>query len=135
MSDPSDKLTQITLLWTNAQPSVMAFIRSITPQLADAEDILQETDFVSPGPWVDGVEARVGVDKDGDGTVDDWTDRQKISESYIQKPGFARIVDVDPAAVDLSGLPKGKGFAFEFHTQGLESGGQPTLDRVTLEFD
>ena len=43
MSDPSDKLTQITLLWTNAQPSVMAFIRSITPQLADAEDILQDT--------------------------------------------------------------------------------------------
>ncbi len=43
MSNSSNKLTQITLLWTTAQPSVMAFIRSITPQLADAEDILQET--------------------------------------------------------------------------------------------
>lgn len=43
VSDPNEKLTRITLLWTSAQPSVMAFIRSITPQLADAEDILQET--------------------------------------------------------------------------------------------
>ena len=135
MSDPSDKLTQITLLWTNAQPSVMAFIRSITPQLADAEDILQETDFVSPVPWVDGVEARVGVDKDGDGTVDDWTGWQKISESYTQKPGFARIVEVDLAAVDASDLPEAKGFAFEFRTKVLKSGVQPIMDRVTLAFD
>ncbi|MEM1297130.1 MAG: sigma-70 family RNA polymerase sigma factor [Verrucomicrobiota bacterium] len=38
-----DQLTEFTLLWTQAQPAVMAFIRSVTPQLADAEDILQET--------------------------------------------------------------------------------------------
>jgi|GEM_PF-6908278 len=30
----------------------------------------QNTDFVSPGPWVDGVEVRVGVDTDGDDTID-----------------------------------------------------------------
>lgn len=42
MSNP-DQLTEFTLLWTEAQPAVMAFIRSVTPQLADAEDILQET--------------------------------------------------------------------------------------------
>ncbi len=38
-----DQLTEFSLLWTQAQPAVLAFIRSVTPQLADAEDILQET--------------------------------------------------------------------------------------------
>ena len=42
MNSP-DRTTEITLLWTAAQPAVLAFIQSITPQLADAEDILQET--------------------------------------------------------------------------------------------
>ena len=66
MTDP-DKLTEFTLLWTEAQPSVMAYIRSVTPQLADAEGILQETarqvvtrfDEYDPkrpfGPWAMGV--------------------------------------------------------------------------------
>ena len=67
MDSPHNKLTEFTLLWTHAQPSVMAFIRSVTPQLADAEDILQETarqvsmrfdeyDSSRPfGPWAMGV--------------------------------------------------------------------------------
>lgn len=62
-----NKLTEFTLLWTKAQPVVMAYIRSVTPQLADAEDILQETarqittrfDEYDPqrpfGPWAMGV--------------------------------------------------------------------------------
>ena len=66
MSD-HDKLTEFSLLWTQAQPAVMAFIRSVTPQLADAEDILQDTarqvasrfeeyDPNRPfGPWAMGV--------------------------------------------------------------------------------
>ncbi len=33
----------------------------------------QDSDYTSPGPWVDGVEARAGVDIDGDGTIDQWT--------------------------------------------------------------
>ena len=43
METHADRTTEITLLWTAAQPSVLAFIRSVTPQLSDAEDILQET--------------------------------------------------------------------------------------------
>ena len=43
MKARTDQTTEMTLLWTAAQSSVMAFIRSVTPQLADAEDILQET--------------------------------------------------------------------------------------------
>lgn len=55
------------MLWTKAQPTVMAFVRSVTPQLADAEDIIQDTarqialrfDEYDPsrpfGPWAMGV--------------------------------------------------------------------------------
>lgn len=32
------------------------------------------TDYVSPGPWVETVEARVGVDTDNDEKIDKWTD-------------------------------------------------------------
>ncbi len=95
----------------------------------------KETDFVSPGPWVDGIEARVGVDNDGDGKIDQWTDWQPVKESYSQKPGFARIVDVEPAALNTDKLPAGKGFAFEYRTKSLANGAQPIMDRVTLEFE
>ena len=95
----------------------------------------RETDFVSPGPWVDGVEARVGVDEDGDSKIDQWTDWQNVKESYSQKPGFARIVDVAPAALNPDQLPKGKGFAFEFRTNSLDNGVQPIMDQVILEFE
>ncbi|MAR09305.1 MAG: hypothetical protein CL681_04955, partial [Blastopirellula sp.] len=75
------------------------------------------------------------VDKDGDGTIDEWTDWQRVKESYSQKPGFARIVDVAPARVDTDQLPAGKGFAFEFRTSRLNNGVQPIMDCVTLEFE
>ena len=96
----------------------------------------KETDFVSPGPWVDGVEARVGVDKNGNGQVDQWTDWQRVKEIYSQKPGFARIVDVTPAQIDLSSLPEGKGCQFEFRTKQLKANKvQPIMDSVVIEFE
>ncbi len=95
----------------------------------------KQTDFVSPGPWVDGVEARAGVDTDGDGTVDQWTKWQAVKESYSQKPGFARIVDVESAKLDASALPAGNGFQFQFRTRRLENGVQPIIDRVELAFE
>lgn len=95
----------------------------------------QKTDFVSPGPWVDGVEARAGVDTNGDGKINQWTDWQNIKESYAQKPGFARIVDVTPAKLDTAKLPAGKGFQFQFRTQQLDNGVQPLMDRVELVFE
>lgn len=95
----------------------------------------KESDFMSPGPWVDGVEARAGVDKDGDGTIDQWTKWQRVTESYSQKKGFARIVDVKPAQINLSPLPEGKGFGFEFKTTPLKNGVQPIMDRVVVDFE
>lgn len=77
-------------------------------------------DFVSPGPWVGRVEARVGVDTSGDGVVDQWTDWQEVKECYAQKPGFARIVDTTPAYLDLSSLPEGYGFSFEYRTTAVD---------------
>jgi len=90
-------------------------------------------DYLSPGPWVDTVEARAGVDEDGDGQIDQWTKWQKVSETYARKPGFARIVETTPAALDLSSLPAGRGFRFEFRTEdATENKSLPILDRVTL---
>lgn len=42
---PDDARTQLTLLWTSAQPMVMAFISSMVPNHADAEDVLQRTAY------------------------------------------------------------------------------------------
>ena len=96
----------------------------------------QKTDFVSPGPWVDGVDARVGVDVDGNGQIDQWTPWHRVKECYTQKPGFARIVDVEPARIDLQTLPEGHGFKFEFRTTQLKDTRlQPIMDRVTLKLE
>jgi hypothetical protein len=76
-------------------------------------------DFVSPGPWVNGVQVRVGVDKSNDGEIDYWTKWREVKERYAHKPGFARIVDRTPASLDLSALPAGYGFAFEYRTRAV----------------
>ena len=92
-------------------------------------------DFVSSGPWVDGVEVRVGVDSNKDGSINEWTGWQKVSETYEGVPGFAKQVSKTPAQLDLSSLPEGYGFQFEIKM--LENSGnaaQPQLDKVALTF-
>jgi len=44
----------------------------------------RNTDFISSGPWVDGVEARAGVDTDNDGDIDLWTDWQDLTETKLE---------------------------------------------------
>lgn len=96
----------------------------------------QSTDYTSPGPWVAGVEARAGVDTDGDTTIDQWTTWQEVSEAYDHKPGYARVVDVTPARLDLSGLPAGYGFQFELRLDDTVVGGiSPLVDRVEFAFE
>lgn len=96
----------------------------------------QKTDYTSPGPWVEKVEARAGVDTDNDGQVDRWTEWQDIKETYTQRKGFAKQIDKTPATLDLKALPAGFGFAFEFRvTDTTENKSKPMMDRVRVVFE
>lgn len=95
-----------------------------------------KTDYVSSGPWVDGVEVRVGVDTDKDGSVDQWTDWQEVKESYDYIPGFAKQVAKTPASMDLSELPEGYAFQFEVKlTDTTENESKPILDGIEMTFE
>lgn len=94
-----------------------------------------KSDFVSPGPWVETVEARVGVDTTGDGEINEWSDWQETSEQYDYIPGFAKQVAKTPAKLDLSNLPAGYGFQFEVRmTDTTENESKPILDKVVLSY-
>jgi len=91
-------------------------------------------DFVSPGPWVEKVEARVGVDSTGDGKIDTWTDWTEVKETYDYVEGFAKQVAKTPAAIDLSSLPEAHAVQFEFKTtKTTDNGVLPVMERVTIE--
>jgi len=94
-----------------------------------------ETDFVSDGPWVGTAKVRAGVDEDGDGQVDQWSDWQDTRETYSAIPGFAKQVDRTPANVSFSDLPAGKGFRVEVKLvspEGVET--LPKLDQLNATF-
>ncbi|MFK7909711.1 MAG: Ig-like domain-containing protein [Akkermansiaceae bacterium] len=96
----------------------------------------QSTDWVSPGPWVAGVEARAGVDTDGDTVIDQWTDWDIVTESYDHKAGYIRVVEKTPAQLDLSSLPAGYNFEFEFRVDNTEvPDTAPIMDRVEMAFE
>ncbi len=93
----------------------------------------QMTDFVSDGPWVESVEARVGVDTSGDGTVNQWTAWQTVRETYQHTPGFSKQVTRVPATLDLDELPSGYGVAFELRlTDTTANKSKPMIDSVEL---
>ncbi|TWU37910.1 hypothetical protein Q31b_46990 [Novipirellula aureliae] len=94
-----------------------------------------DKDFVSPGPWVERVEVRVGVDTDHDDSIDQWTDWQRVSEKYDYIPGFSKQVAKTPAQMDLSSLPAGYGFQFEVKmTDTTDNESKPILDKVSITF-
>ena len=98
--------------------------------------ISQTNDFVSPGPWVDGVDVRVGVDTDNDKKIDQWTEWQSVKETYSGVEGFAKQVAKTPAKADLSALPDGFGFQYEIRiSDKTKNDTMPILDKVTLTFD
>lgn len=92
-----------------------------------------EFDFISNGPWVDGIEIRAGVDTDNDGDIDNWTKFTRIKESYFQKPGFVRVIETLPARLDLSGLEAGYAFKIELRFY-KENDIFPTLDSFEVDF-
>ena len=95
----------------------------------------QNTDFVSPGPWVEKVEARVGVDTDKDGGIDQWTEWSELKESYDYIKGFSKQIAKTPAKLDLSDLPAGFGFQIELRlTDSTENKSRPIIERTTLSF-
>ncbi|MDF7799226.1 hypothetical protein P4E94_12960 [Pontiellaceae bacterium B12219] len=95
----------------------------------------QKVDQVSPGPWVETVEVRVGVDTSNDGKIDQWSDWQTVSEQYDYIEGFSRQVAKTAAQMDLSVLPEGYGFQFEVKmTDTTENESKPVLDNVVLSF-
>ena len=95
----------------------------------------QKEDFISPGPWVEDVEVRVGVDTDNDQTIDQWTEWTKVKETYDYIEGFSKQVAKTPAQVDLSSLPEGFGFQFEVKLNDTtENRSKPILETVELMF-
>ena len=95
----------------------------------------QKTDYVSPGPWVETVEARVGVDTDNDGSVDEWSDWSELKESYDYIPGFSKQIARTPAQLDLSALPEGYGFQVEMKiTDSTDNKSKPMIESVQLSF-
>ncbi len=95
----------------------------------------QEIDYVSPGPWVEKVTARVGVDTGNDGKIDHWSDWGELKESYDYIPGFSKQVARIPASLDLSKLPDGFGFQIEFKLEDMtENKSKPTIESLTLSF-
>ena len=92
-------------------------------------------DYVSPGPWVEKVGVRVGVDTNNDGIADAWSDWQDVTEQYESIAGFAKQVKRIPASMDLSTLPEGYGFCFELRIEDTTANtSAPTLDRVEIRF-
>lgn len=95
-----------------------------------------ETDYVSPGPWVESVEVRVGVDTNNNNEIDHWSDWQALSEKYDYIEGFSKQISKKAAQMDLSALPKGYGFQFEIRMHDTaENESKPTLDCVTISFE
>ena len=96
----------------------------------------QRTDYVSPGPWVESVEARVGVDTDNDGKVNTWGKWSELRERYNYIEGFSKQVKRTPAELDLSDLPAGHGFQIELKltdTTGNKS--KPMIESLILSFE
>jgi len=92
-------------------------------------------DYVSPGPWVEKVETRVGVDKTGDGSIDQWTKWSEVKESYDYVPGFSKQVHREPAQLDISSLPAGHSFQVELRmTDKTSNASSPVLEGLELSF-
>lgn len=94
-----------------------------------------KTDYISSGPWVEKVEARVGVDTDKDGRINTWTEWQEVKESYDYVKGFSKQVQRIPASINLRQLPAGFGFCFEVRSEdATPNESKPILDSVKMSF-
>ena len=96
----------------------------------------QQTDYVSPGPWVETVTARVGVDTTNDGKVDQWTNWNELKESYDYIKGFSKQIKRTPAAMNLSKIPAGYAFQVELKiTDSTDNKSKPIIESLALTFE
>ncbi len=96
----------------------------------------QKTDYVSPGPWVEKVTARVGVDTDGDKAIDQWTNWAEVKESYDYIEGQSKQVSKTPATLDVSALPAGFGYQVELKVEDTtENKSKPIVEALVLGFE
>ncbi|MDE3742699.1 hypothetical protein [Maribacter polysaccharolyticus] len=94
-----------------------------------------DTDYTSPGPWVESVEVRMGVDTTNDGAIDTWGDWGLVTEQYDYTEGFAKQIGKTSAKLDVSMLPEGFGFQFEVKLlDTTENASKPILDKVVVTF-
>lgn len=93
-------------------------------------------DYVSSGPWVETVEARIGVDTNNDGEINQWCEWQPVTEKYDYIKGFSKQVERTPAQLKLLDLPKGYGFQFEIKLiNSTKNKVKPILDNVCVLFN
>jgi len=96
----------------------------------------QRTDFVSPGPWVETVKARVGVDTDNNGKINKWTEWTEVKESYDYISGFSKQIKRTPASLNLASLPAGFGFQIQLRlTDSTENKSKPIIERLCLSLN
>jgi len=62
-----------------------------------------------------------------------WTEFQRIKETYVQKKGFVRVIETNPATLDVSPLKAGWAFKVELRLQRA-NGFSPVLDAVKAVF-
>ncbi len=92
-------------------------------------------DYISPGPWVETVTARVGVDTTNDGKIDQWSDWGEVKESYDYIEGFSKQVAKEPATLDVSSLSEGFGFQIELKIEdSTENDSKPIVEGIELGF-
>jgi hypothetical protein len=142
---PAHKTIRIALLTSPSLDQPFEFIGELgsghpDPDLGFAEGqfyLINQTkhDYVSPGPWVEKVEARVGVDTSNDGKADTWSDWQELKEGYDHIEGFAKQIARIPASMNLSQLPAGFGFCFELRLQDTtENASKPRIESMEMQF-
>ena len=96
----------------------------------------QQTDYVSPGPWVETVTTRVGVDTSNDGKIDLWTNWIEVKESYDYIKGFSKQIKRVPAALDLSKFPDGYAFQVELKiADSTDNKSKPIIESLELTFE
>ena len=90
--------------------------------------------YVSPGPWVETVEVRVGVDTKKDGVIDTWGEWQVVNEQYDYIKGFSKQIEKTAAQINLSNLPEAFGFQIEFKIKDTtENISKPIIDKMVVE--